>query len=108
METNKKMRSEKFWSDHIRLWTTSGQSKRKYCIENGLSYWTFREWQKRQSRGTKTGKNLVQLPREIITGNTEVRSGIEIQLSGSIIIRINHGFDGGLLRDVLRELGIRP
>lgn len=106
MEASEKKRSAQFWADHIRRWTASGLSRRRYCNENGLSYWTFREWQKRQSKGVNGGEGLVRLPRAIITGDATFRSSIEIVLPGSITIRVTRGFDAELLRDLIRELGV--
>lgn len=107
METNREKRSAKFWAEHIRRWTESGLSRRQYCTDAGLSYWTFREWQKRQSKGAGGKAELVRVPREIIPGGGAFGSGIEIELPGSIIIRVGRGFDADLLRDVVRELGVR-
>lgn len=107
MGANERKRSAQFWTEHIRQWAASGLSRRRYCNDNGLSYWTFREWQKRQSKGVNGGEGLVRLPREIITGDATFRSSIEILLPGSITIRVSRGFDAELLRDLIRELGVR-
>lgn len=107
MGTNGEKYGAQFWTEHIQQWAASGLSRRRYCNDNGLSYWTFREWQKRQSKGAKGGADLVRLQREIITGDATFRSSIEILLPGSIIIRVTRGFDAELLRDLIRELGVR-
>ena len=107
MEANREKRSAQFWAEHIRRWAASGQSRRRYCKDAGLSYWTFREWQKRQLKGAEGEAGLVRVPREIIPGGAAFGSGIEIELPGSIIIRVGRGFDAELLRNVVRELGVR-
>ena len=107
MEPNGQKRSEKFWADHITRWETSGISRRRYCVNEGLSYWTFRERQKRQGKATRPGSDLVQLPLEIIAQNTAIHPGIDLLLPDKTTIRVNRGFDGELLRDLLRELGVR-
>lgn len=107
MGADRGKRSAQFWAEHIRRWTESGLSRRRYCKDTGLSYWTFREWQKRQSKGAEGEGGLVRVPREIIPGGGAFGSGIEIELPGSIIIRVSRGFDAELLRDVVRELGVR-
>jgi len=104
MEANKEKRSERFWADHIRRWAASGLSRRRYCTRENLSYWTFRERLKRQS--PDTGNDLVRLPREIVTRGNEITPTLEILLPGAISVRIGRGFDGELLRDVIRELGV--
>ena len=30
-----------YWKEHLAAWESSGQSKKKYCAENGLSYPSF-------------------------------------------------------------------
>ena len=33
-----------YWSRHIAAWRQSGQSRKAYCEEHGLSYWSMRNW----------------------------------------------------------------
>lgn len=107
MEANRKKRGREFWAGHLGQWEASGTSRRQYCIGEGISYWTFREWQKRLGQSCRSGNDLVQLPREIVNPGGKAEPAIELSLPGNITIRITNGFDGELLRAVLHELGVR-
>jgi hypothetical protein len=108
MEHKKQRQGKEYWSGHIRRWESSGTSRRQYCIGEGISYWTFREWQKRLSEETTSERNLIQLPQEAYHSVEKVEPTVELSLPGNITIRINKGFDGELLRSLLHELGVRP
>lgn len=44
-----------FWQHHIMKWESSGQSKREYCRDNGVSYNQFTWWYNRlQEQGVQT------------------------------------------------------
>jgi len=105
MESNKKKHDAKFWSEHIRQWETSGLSRRRYCTRENIPYWTFLYRLRRHT--TKSENDLIELPRRIITRRNEISPSLEIILPGEIRIRVSHGFDSELLRDVVRELGVR-
>jgi len=94
---------EDYWLNHIIKWQQSGQSKRQYCLTNEISYWTFRDWQKKVNP-TKSEK-LVKVPRQTTKIRIDNSQPIEILVNNKISIRINRGFDGNLLRDILSELG---
>jgi len=107
MEQKTQKHGEEFWASHIRQWESSGRSRRQYCIGEGISYWTFREWQKRLDQANLSERNLIQLPQEAYHSVEKVEPVIELSLPGNITIRISRGFDGELLRALLQELGAR-
>ena len=106
MEQKKKSQGKEFWAGHIRRWESSATSRRQYCIGAEISYWTFREWQKRLGEVPTAEKDFVQLPVDKLGSNVKSEPTIEVSLPGSITIRINRGFDGELLRALLQELGV--
>jgi len=105
MESKKKKHDVKFWSEHIRQWETSGLSRRRYCTRENIPYWTFLYRLRRHT--TKSENDLIELPRRIVIRRNEISPPLEIILPGEIRIRVSRGFDSELLRDVVRELGVR-
>ena len=81
------------------------KSRTQYCREAGISYWSFREWQKRFQEKSEPGKTLVPVPLKIISGAQDEICTIELLINESIIMRIKPGFDGKLLRAIIHEIG---
>ena len=105
MGQSNRNKGDKFWLGHIHKWESSGKSRTQYCKEAGISYWTFRERQKRFQKGDKSGKGLVQVPIEISSEPYDKTNSIELIINESIVIRVKPGFDRTLLRAVIHELG---
>lgn len=100
---------EEYWKEHLRKFNGSGMSRRKYCAEENLSYWTFRDWQKKIEADYSSEK-LVKISHRDYPAVKESQflpqSTIEIIVSQKISIRLNKNFDGELLRSVMSELGV--
>ena len=105
MERKRQKHGDEYWMDHLRQWEASGKSRRGYCREAGISYWSFRERQKRFEERSDPEKTLVPVPLKITRDVQEKTRTIELCINGSIIIRIQPGFDGTLLRAIIHELG---
>jgi hypothetical protein len=99
MKSLKEKSKKEFWLEHIRRFHQSGQSRRQYCLEENLSYWTFRDWLIKISKSADT--ELVKLPRQVHRQINYRQSFIEIIVAQKISIRIDQGFNGELLRDLL-------
>ena len=101
---------EEYWKEHVRNFNKSGVSRRKYCVEKNLSYWTFRNWQKK-TEADHSSENLVKISHlnypAINESQSLPQSTIEIVISQKIFIRLNKDFDGELLRSVMSELGVQ-
>lgn len=100
-----KKQSAKYWKDLISRWHQSGLSRREYCRRENISYWTFRDWLKKFE--FEESSKLVRVPAEAYPKANNLESTIEITINQNISIRINKGFDGELLRNLLGELGVR-
>ena len=51
-----------YWSRHIEAWRQSGQSRRAYCEEHALSYWSMRDWiRKLAEPAVPASQRLVEL-----------------------------------------------
>ena len=46
-----------YWSRHIAAWRQSGQSRKAYCEEHGLSYWSMRNLDKQAARDSSAGES---------------------------------------------------
>jgi|SRR5208337_1642229 len=96
---------EEYWKNHVIKYRKSGQSIKQYCLTEELSYWTFRNWLKKIEMTLDT--KLVRISREEHQQRNVQESFIEIGIAQKISIRVAHGFDIELLRDVLTALGIQ-
>jgi hypothetical protein len=105
MAQERQKHEDEYWINHLGQWEASGKSRTRYCREAGISYWTFRERQKRFQEKSDQGKTLVQVPLKITGEPQDETRTIELLVNESIIIRIKSGFDGTLLRAVIQELG---
>ena len=105
MEQKRRRHGHEFWTSHIRGWEASGNGRMEYCREAGISYWSFRAWQKRLQEKSAPKNMLVRVPVKINSRPHAEINTIELLINGSIIIRIQPGFDGKLLRAVIHELG---
>lgn len=107
MEQEKHKKAKEFWARHVKRWETSGTSRRQYCFSEGISYWAFRKHQKQINQGEGPENTLVSLPREIFDSCGNDATTIDLVVSETVTLRMRKGFDGELLRSILRELGIR-
>jgi hypothetical protein len=105
MEQKKRRHGREFWANHHKEWETSGKGRMEYCRESGISYWSFREWQKRFQSENENRTALVRVPLRIQGPPENISSTIELLINGSIRMCVKPGFDGELLRAVMRELG---
>ena len=105
MQNTAKKSKEEFWNTHITRYHQSGRSRRQYCLAENLSYWTFRDWLKKIEAIPDT--KLVKIPARVRPQMEDRQSSIEIIIAQKICIRVAQGFDGRLLREVVRELGIQ-
>lgn len=105
MKISQVSKKEKYWREQITRWQESGLSRREYCRRENISYWTFRDLLKK----VKTAKSLklVRVSREAYTKKQTELSPIEIVINEKISIRIKHGYDGNLLKNLLADLGVK-
>jgi len=97
---------EEFWKLHVTQFNKSGLNRRQYCTAENLSYWTFRDWQKKLD-AVLNNEKFIKISHRTHPKINEPQSAIEIIVSQKISIRLTHGFDGELLRNVISELGVR-
>lgn len=59
-----KKRGESAWSARVERWKKSGKSQRAFCLDEKLSFWSFRNWKARlaKSRREQRATSFVELP----------------------------------------------
>ncbi len=81
-------------------WRASGQTMAAYCASHGMSEQSLRRWRKeldgRLSPPTAASVR-VELPRHV------AQRGLMLEV-GRVRLRVEPGFDGALLREVIKTL----
>lgn len=52
-----------YWSRHVAAWRRSGLTKKAYCEQHGLSYWSLRNWDGKLAETADQRQPLVELAR---------------------------------------------
>ena len=94
----------KAWQAHVQRQQGSGKTRREYCEENGLSYWSFLDWKKKLDKEEDADHPLVKIRSkapDVLANET----GIDLTLRNGITLHVKEGFSGELLRAIIRELG---
>ncbi len=89
---------QKYWQQHIALWQQSGQNKREYCRNNGLSYDQFKWWYAKlqENNITSLSEGFVELSYQ----QSEKAAHIGIEING-IRVEIPAGIQKQTLVTVL-------
>ncbi len=99
-EGNRRTRAAARWADLIRRWRGSGQSKLSWCETHGVSYTQLIRWSKRlEAQGALAPMQLIPVSARILARGT-----LTLRLPGDLSIKVEEGFDAGLLRAVVRAL----
>lgn len=79
--------------NHVLKWQQSGLSMKRYCTEHEISYWSFREWKKKDRDDSASKNGLVEIPTTIFNPRGEhepieiiLKSGIRIIVKASSVI----------------------
>ena len=98
-----------YWSRHIEAWRQSGQSRKAYCEEHGLSYWSMRDWIRKLTESAAPAappsQRLVEL--EPVGGGAEhggERAPIEVAVGDRYVLRLWPHLRAEQLREVLAIL----
>ena len=95
-----------YWSRHIEAWRQSGQSRKAYCEEHGLSYWSMRDWiRKLAGPAEPASQRLVEL--EPVGGGAQhggERAPIELAVGDRYVLRLWPHLRAAQLREVLAIL----
>ena len=95
-----------YWSRHIEAWRQSGQSRKAYCEEHGLSYWSMRDWIRKLAEPAEpASQRLVELER--VGGGAEhggERAPMELVVGDRYVLRLWPHLRAAQLREVLAIL----
>ena len=94
------MKQSKDWGTVIADWRVSGKSRKAFCTDEELSYWTFRDKLKQQ-----TTSRLVRIKTPAVH-NTDAFT-IDLICHSNLIIRLREGYPRDLLKMVIEDLGMR-
>jgi hypothetical protein len=93
------------WTKVVREWQESGKSQREFCKDQGISYWTFRNWNIKL-KNLKSEMNLVPVPfvevRVDKVKSTGMSKPIKIYLPCGIAIAIDPETDELRIANILR------
>ncbi len=95
-----------YWSRQVAAWRRSGQSKKAYCEEHGLSYWSLRYWTAQLSPApakpaAPETQRLVELER---VSGPEAGAAIELVVGKRYLLKLWPNVRAAQLREVLAAL----
>ena len=95
-----------YWSRHIAAWRQSGQSRKAYCEEHGLSYWSMRDWISKLAEATAAeSQGLVELePVGVGAEQGGDQAPIELAVGDRYVLRLWPHLRAAQLREVLGVL----
>ena len=95
-----------FWAGAIEWQVCSGLPAGAFCRREGLSASSFYRWRRRLGRGCADGSGAF-----VSLGTVRLDdggSGVEVVLDSPVRLRVQRGFDGSTLREVLGVLAEGP
>ena len=96
-----------YWNRQVAQWRSSGLSKKAYCEQHGVPYWSLCRWAGRLSQPqARQGEQLVDLgPIAGIDVGAEQRAAIELVVGDRYVLRLWPSVRAEHLREVLAALG---
>ena len=92
-----------YWSRHVAAWRRSGQSKKAYCEQHDLSYWSLRYWAGKLAQPSAAeSQQLVELKPGAVAA--EQRAAIELVVANRYVLRLGPTMRAEQLREVLTVL----
>ena len=101
-------KGREYWSGHVEAWRCSGLSKKSYCEQHDVAYWSLRYWvDKLLSAGES--QELVELEAVGVGGEAaEQRAAIELVVDERYVLKLWPSVRAAHLREVLAALeGVR-
>ena len=99
-----------YWRRHVEAWRRGGQSKKAYCEQHDLAYWSMCRWAGRLSEGESPERQqLVELePVGGLSQEAPARAAIELVVGERYVLRLWASVRAAHLREVLAALeGVR-
>lgn len=92
-----------FWSNHSRAWENSGLSRKKYCENEMLSYWSFRTWYAKLKPEYSKSKKFIKIQNSNPIRFSEQK--IEISISSGIKIIVSENVSHDTLIKIFKAAG---
>ncbi len=95
-----------YWSRHVETWRGSGLTKKAYCEQHGVPYWSLCRWAGKLSPSQQPqppGQRLVELE-PMGGGNVEQGAAIELVVGERYVLRLRPNLRADHLREVLAVL----
>jgi len=80
-------RSAARWREIIMRYRQSGLARKEFCAQEGVTFRTFEEWERRQRRAKRGKGQFVEIPAPSVTPNpwaveVEFPTGVRLQVRG--------------------------
>ena len=100
-------KGREYWSGHVEAGRCSGLSKKSYCEQHDLAYWSLRYWVDKLS--ARESQELVELEAVGVGGEAaEQRAAIELVVDERYVLKLWPSVRAAHLREVLAALeGVR-
>ena len=103
----KKERQE-FWRKHIDDWKASGKTKKIFCEEHELGYYSFLRWCSRLNEGEDESCTFVEVGRKHQSNQEppariEIEQPVDIAVAGTTI-RVNRWIEEEALSRIIRAV----
>jgi transposase len=101
---------EQFWRQTFRDWKASGQTRKQFCAQRGLSPHTFDYWRqvltKRDAQGPLPSPTPPSLPNKplLVPVKVVLSASLEVKLPNGSSILVPAGFDPKHLKQLLEVL----
>lgn len=94
-----------YWSRHVAAWRRSGLTKKAYCEQHGLSYWSLRNWDGKLPETADQRQPLVELARAAGGAkDAEQHAAMELLVGERYVLRLWPSVRAEHLREVLAAL----
>jgi len=94
-----------YWSRHVAAWRRSGLTKKAYCEQHGLSYWSLRNWDGKLAETADRRQPLVELARAGGRAkDAEQHAAMELLVGERYVLRLWPSVRAEHLREVLAAL----
>lgn len=96
----------RFWQDHIKVFATSGLSRRAYCLRHNLSYHAMTYWVRKQVQPASgpTPITMVEVPVRLPAFSIPSSTPLRLHIGSGYMIELGPDFDQATLVRTLAVL----
>ena len=94
-----------FWKAHVKAWQGSGLNRAEYCRRHNISYHALTYWhEKLRDRECDSESSTIVPVMSVQQRACPSHSSVRIRFKQQFTIEIDQGFDGALLRKIIKVL----